>query len=46
MRLVASPSASQPSPTTPALYMKMYRERFGAYETAKALGKALIGRQV
>jgi hypothetical protein len=25
---------------------EMYRERFGTYEMAKALGKAIVGRQV
>jgi Na+-translocating ferredoxin:NAD+ oxidoreductase subunit B len=46
MRLVANPSSSQPPRTTSALYLKMFRERFGTYEMAKALGKALVGRQV
>ena len=46
MRLVANPSSTQPAATTPALYLKMYRERFGTYEMAKALGKAVLGRQV
>ncbi len=31
---------------TPALYMKIYRDRFGAFAAAKALGKALLRRQV
>lgn len=46
MQLSVKQSRSQPSPSTPALYLSMYRDRFGLYETAKALGKALLQRQV
>jgi electron transport complex protein RnfB len=46
MRLEAKVPSTQPPRNTPSLYMKMYRERFGAYETAKALGKALVGRRI
>jgi Na+-translocating ferredoxin:NAD+ oxidoreductase subunit B len=46
MRLVANATRAEPPKTTPGLYLKMYRERFGTYEMAKALGKAIVGRQV
>ncbi|MFZ2493416.1 MAG: 4Fe-4S dicluster domain-containing protein [Thermoanaerobaculia bacterium] len=46
MRLVARPETIAPAKDTPALYMKMYRERFGAFEAAKAVGKAILRRQV
>ena len=46
MRLAANITSAEPPKTTPGLYLKMYRERFGTYEMAKALGKAIVGRQV
>lgn len=45
MQLVANPERSRPPASTPALYMKMYAGRFGAYKTAKAIGAAILGRQ-
>lgn len=46
MTLEANPASTQPPRNTPTLYAKMYRERFGSYEAAKAVGKALLRRQV
>lgn len=46
MRLGAKQSPKSPPGNVQNLYLKMYRERFGAYETAKALGKAVLRRQV
>ena len=46
MRLSAKPTSSEPPRSTPALYLKMYRERFGTFEMALALGKAFVGRRV
>lgn len=46
MQLQPAPSPTPPPASTPALYLKMYRERFGAYETAKAIGKAFLRRRV
>ena len=40
--LVPKGDAAQPARNTPELYMQMYRERFGAYESAKALAKAML----
>ena len=44
--LVPKPDAKQPARDTPALYMQVYRERFGAYESAKALAKAMLRLRV
>ncbi len=44
--LVPKTDAMQPPRNTPALYMQMYRERFGAYESAKALAKAMLRLRV
>lgn len=46
MKLEPASAPKEPPASTPALYMKMYRERFGVYEAAKALGKALAGRRI
>jgi electron transport complex protein RnfB len=46
MKLQPAAAQKEPPASTPELYMKMYRERFGAYEAAKALGKALVGRRI
>jgi Na+-translocating ferredoxin:NAD+ oxidoreductase subunit B len=46
MRLLPNATSAEPAKSTPALYLKMYRERFGTYEMAKALGKAIVGQQV
>ena len=46
MNLVPKAAAKQPARNTVALYMQIYRERFGAYESAKALARALLQRRV
>jgi Na+-translocating ferredoxin:NAD+ oxidoreductase subunit B len=46
MALLPKPDAKKPARNTPALYMQMYRERFGAYESAKATAKALLRMRV
>lgn len=46
MKLVPKGEAKEPARNTPALYMQIYRERFGTYESAKALAKALLQRKV
>ncbi len=46
MHLVANATSAEPPKGMPALYLKMYRDRFGTYETAKALGKSIVGRRV
>lgn len=46
MKLEPAAAPKEPPGSTPALYMKMYRERFGAYEAAKALGKALLRQRI
>jgi ferredoxin len=46
MRLVAKSDPKIPPANAPRLYLKLYRERFGAYETALAIGKAVLRRQV
>lgn len=42
MTLAPNGVAKEPPRNTPELYMKIYRERFGTYESAKALAKALL----
>lgn len=46
MMLVRQAEPTPPARSTPELYMQMYRERFGAYESAKAMAKALLGRRI
>lgn len=46
MRLRLKESPKAPPADVKSLYLKMYRERYGVYETAKALGKAMMRRQV
>jgi Na+-translocating ferredoxin:NAD+ oxidoreductase subunit B len=46
MKLQPNEVQMKPAANTGALYMNMFRERFGTYESAKALGKALLGRRV
>lgn len=46
MHLAPNTTSAEPPKNMKSLYLAMYRERFGAYETAKVIGKSLIGRQV
>jgi electron transport complex protein RnfB len=46
MHLAVNETSTEPPKSTPALYMKMYRERFGTYELAKAIASAVIGRRI
>jgi Na+-translocating ferredoxin:NAD+ oxidoreductase subunit B len=46
MTLAPKADAQQPARNTPTLYMQIYRERFGTYESAKALAKALLQRRI
>lgn len=42
MTLTPNAATKEPPKNTPELYMKIYRERFGTYESAKAMAKALL----
>ncbi len=46
MRLVPNTTSAEPPKTMQSLYLDMYRERFGRWETAKAIGGALLGRRI
>ncbi|MHB0971568.1 MAG: 4Fe-4S dicluster domain-containing protein [Thermoanaerobaculia bacterium] len=46
MRLVAKSASKIPPANAARLYLGLYRARFGTYETALAIGKAVLKRQV
>lgn len=46
MRLYAKRDSKAPPANAQKLYLNLYRERFGAYQTAVAIGKAVLRRQV
>ena len=46
LRLTAKDSRKEPPKDTPALYAKIFKERFGPLGTAKAVGKNLLGLKV
>lgn len=46
MRLAPNAGRAIPPADTPALYMRIFRERYGTWGTAKALGRRLLGLKV
>jgi NAD-dependent dihydropyrimidine dehydrogenase PreA subunit len=46
IRLAANASSKIPPPDTPALYMRIFRERYGTWGTAKAIGRRLLGLKI
>ena len=46
MTLELNATRKKPSASTSALYLRIYRDRFGTFEAARALGKAILGRQI
>jgi electron transport complex protein RnfB len=46
MTLEANATRKTPSTSTASLYLRIYRDRFGTFEAARALGKAILGRQI
>lgn len=46
MHLVEKEGAPSPPADTARLYLKIYRERFGTMATAKAIGRAILHKQV
>jgi Na+-translocating ferredoxin:NAD+ oxidoreductase subunit B len=46
VRLVSTASSSRPPETMEALYLKLFRERFGAWGVAKAATRRLLGLKI
>lgn len=46
MQLHLADRPTEPPKSVPGLYVSIYRERFGTWETAKALGKAVLRRRI
>jgi NAD-dependent dihydropyrimidine dehydrogenase PreA subunit len=46
MTLEPNRTRKKPSASTPSLYLRIYRNRFGTFEAARALGKAILRRQI
>jgi electron transport complex protein RnfB len=46
IRLVSNASRSIPPADTPALYLRIFRERYGTWGTARAIGRRLLGFKV
>ncbi len=46
MTLEPNAARRKPAASTASLYLGIYRDRFGTFEAARALGKAILGRQI